>query len=69
MINARELNEKITRKGYTEAKIAEKLGMDKHTFHAKVNGIGKSFTIKEVDRLVKILRLEGSEAERIFFAS
>ena len=69
MINASELKEKIASRGYTEAKIAEKLEIDKHAFYEKVNGIGKCFTIKEVDRLVQILRLEGSDAERIFFAN
>ncbi len=69
MVNARELKEQIARKGYTETKIAEKLGMDTHIFHEKLNGIGKCFTIKEVDRLVQILRLEGSDAVRIFFAN
>lgn len=68
MVDANKLKEKIQKKGLTEAKIAEKLGVKNHVFHNKLNGIGKCFTIKEVDKLVQILRLEGNEAERIFFA-
>ncbi|AMJ40533.1 hypothetical protein [Anaerotignum propionicum] len=68
MVDANKLKEKIQKKGLTEARTAEKLGMNNHVFHDKLNGIGKCFTIKEVDKLVQILRLEGNDAERIFFA-
>lgn len=52
MVDANKLKEKIQKKGLTEARTAEKLGMNNHVFHDKLNGIGKCFTIKEVDKLV-----------------
>ena len=69
MVDTNKLKEKIQKKGLTEVKMAEKLGISNHIFQDKLNGIGKCFTIIEVHKLVQILNLEGSDAERIFFVN
>ncbi|MDD3394197.1 MAG: XRE family transcriptional regulator [Anaerotignum sp.] len=68
MMNAHKLLEKLTISGFTEEKLAEKLGMDEQILKQKIRNCNSCFTIKEANQLVEILKLEGREAEKIFFA-
>ncbi|NCC15665.1 MAG: XRE family transcriptional regulator [Clostridia bacterium] len=68
MMNAHKLLEKLTISGVTEEELAEKLGMDEQILKQKIRNCNSCFTIKEANQLVEILKLEGREAEKIFFA-
>mgnify|MGYP000922280649 CR=1 FL=1 len=68
MVNLQKLREEIVTKGFTEEEIAEKLGMSKGGFCGKLEETGNCFTIKEANILVQLLKLEGEEAIKIFFA-
>lgn len=67
MVNVDKLLQKISESGFTEEKLAEQLEMSSEKFKEKLENHGISFTIREANVLVQILKLEGTEAEKIFF--
>ncbi|KXL52702.1 hypothetical protein CLNEO_17230 [Anaerotignum neopropionicum] len=67
MINVNQFMKQISAHGYTKEKLAEKMGMEVKIFGQKLKGAEDCFTIREANRLVEILKLEGREAEKIFF--
>lgn len=68
MVNVKKLRAKIIEKGLTITKISQKLDMDSSTFYRKLKNNGAFLTIKDVDKLFKILELDTQEANNIFFA-
>ncbi len=67
MVNVDKLRGKIVEKRTTIGQLAPKIGIDKSTFYRKLNEEGKTFTIKEVELIVKKLKLTKDEAIEIFF--
>lgn len=67
-MDTNKLLEKISINGFTEEKLAEKLGMEEQVLKEKIRNSNCCFTIKEASQLVEVLKMEGKEAERIFFA-
>lgn len=64
MINTNELKGRIVAKGYTQAGVAEKIGMRPETLSRKLRlGV---FGTDEVDKLVEVLEIENPW--EIFFA-
>lgn len=68
MVNVNKLKGKIVECGMNIEQIAEKTGINKSTFYRKMNDKGDSFTISEVDKIAKALRLTGKEVNGIFFS-
>lgn len=66
MVNTDKLRGAIKAKGLNEGDFAEKLGINKSTFSAKINS-GK-FTIGEADKIASLLCLSKEEATNIFFS-
>ena len=66
MLDVQKLKGKITEKGRNIESVSADLGMNPATFYRKMKN--NSFKIKEVDKLVKILSLNGNEATSIFFS-
>lgn len=54
------------RKGFTNAHIAEVLGMDESTFYRKRKG-ATDFTRKEIQKLRSVLGLSSEDVDQIFF--
>ena len=48
--------------------LANSIGMDRATLYRKIVNNGETFTLKEVDGIVKALSLTPDEGMRIFFA-
>lgn len=67
MVNVDKLRGKIVEKRMTIGQLAPMVGIDKSTFYRKLNEDGKTFTIKEVELIVKKLKLTKDEAIEIFF--
>lgn len=64
MIDVAELRGEIAKKGYSQAQIAEKIGITPKTFYTKMkNGV---FGSDEIQAMVDILEIE--DPVKIFFA-
>ena len=66
MLNAKKLKGKIVENDLNVSTLAAQIGMDPATFYRRLNG-ESSFTLAEVDRIVKVLSLSVSDAVSIFF--
>ena len=67
MVNVELLFEVINNSNFTIPALAKELKIDSSTLYRKIKK-PESFTIKEVDSLVKILNLSYSKANAIFFS-
>lgn len=66
MLDVQKLKGKIVEKGKNIESVSADLGINPATFYRKMKN--NSFEIREVDKLVKILSLNGGEASAIFFS-
>lgn len=69
MVNTMKLKGKIVENGYTLADIATAINIDYSTLYRKFKRDGLTFTIGEVNKIVKVLKLSKNEAIEIFFDS
>lgn len=67
MVNVNKLRGKIVEKGMNVVELAHKIGMDKATFYRRLNEKGETFSIREVNAIVRELALNRDEAMDIFF--
>ena len=65
MVNTYRLKGVIVENGKTQKDIAEAIGVDKSTFYRKMKE-GSSFTIGEVNKLIKVIPLADNEIKEIF---
>lgn len=64
MFNANELRAAIVRRGYTQKRLAEKIGISEPSMYRKIkNG---SFGLEEAQKIIDVLEIENPE--KIFFA-
>ena len=69
MTHCNKLKGKIVEKNLTIEQVSSLMGIDKSTFYRKINSTnGETFTIREVDLIVKKLELSLDEANAIFFS-
>lgn len=68
MVNINKLKGKIVERGINITKLAEMINVDPSTLYRKFNNNGNTLTIKEVDLIVKSLKLNAQEANAIFFS-
>lgn len=66
MVNINKLKGKIIEKGMNVNDVANEIGIDKATFYRRLEANGDTFTIREVDAIVKILTLTIDETNSIF---
>jgi predicted DNA-binding protein (UPF0251 family) len=69
MTNVLILKGKLAENNITQEAVADKMGITRSTFYRKMKENGKSFTVEEVHKLVKILSLTTKDVMKIFFAS
>lgn len=67
MVNVNKLKGAIVEKNKTQQEVAELIGMSKSTFYRKMAG-GQSFTIGDVNNMIKVIPLTDEEAIDIFFS-
>lgn len=67
MVNVDKLRGKIVENRMSISELSDKIGIDKATFYRKINDNGDSFSVKEVDAIVRELQLSSEEAMSIFF--
>lgn len=66
MTNLTRLKEVIDQSGFKLGFIASQMGISQQTLYNKLNGNTKTFTIREVFALKKVLKLTDEEIEEIF---
>lgn len=66
-VNVNKLRGKIVENGLNMSTLAIKLEIDRSTLYRKINSEGDKLTIKEANKIVKILNLDSKEAMAIFF--
>lgn len=66
-MNVNKLKGKIVENEMNITTLAKRMGIDRATLYRKINRDGETFTIKEVNLIVKILNLTTEEAMEIFF--
>lgn len=66
-MNVNKLKGKIVENEMNITTLAKRMGVDRATLYRKINQDGETFTIKEVNLIVKILNLTTEEAMEIFF--
>ena len=64
MLDANKLRGEIVRNGYTQAQVAQKIGMSEVTFSRKLKS-GK-FGVEEASKMIAVLNIQNPE--EIFFA-
>ena len=64
MFNANELKAAIARRGLTQKKLAEKIGMSEPTMNRKIKR--GSFGLDEAQKIIDVLKID--KPEEIFFA-
>jgi transcriptional regulator with XRE-family HTH domain len=67
MININEYKAARVRRGYTQKKLAEEIGISPAKLSMKENGRTK-FTVKDIGNIAKALQLSADDITRIFFA-
>lgn len=68
-MNVNKLRGKIVENGFNVGDVASLIGIDRATFYRKLNNNGDTFTVKEVNDLCKVLKLNKEDAVSIFFAN
>mgnify|MGYP001947786641 CR=1 FL=1 len=68
-MNVNKLKGKIVEKGLTVTEVAEKIDIDRSSLYRKLNNEGETLTIKEANKIVKVLNLPATEATEIFFSN
>ncbi len=66
-MNVNKLKGKIVENEMNITTLAKRMGVDRATLYRKINRDGETFTIKEVNLIVKILNLTTEETMEIFF--
>lgn len=68
-MNIRMLKGKIVESGITQEAMADAIGMSRCTFYRKMKRKGNTFTVEEMNKIVKIIHLSQEEAVSIFFST
>lgn len=68
MLDSKTLQKKICENNLTNEKVAQMLAIELEEFNAKMHNSVSCFSIREVIQIVQILKLNGGEADKIFFA-
>ncbi|MFW6680406.1 XRE family transcriptional regulator [Lacrimispora sp. AGF001] len=66
-MNIQKLKGKMAESGITQEVIADAIGMSRCTFYRKMKRRGDTFTVEEMNKIVKIIPLSREEAITIFF--
>lgn len=66
-MNIQMLKEKVAESSLTQEAIADAIGVSRCTFYRKMNKKGNTFTVEEMNRIMKMIPLTKEEAARIFF--
>ena len=66
-MNIQKLKGKMAESGITQEVIADAIGMSRCTFYRKMKRRGETFTVEEMNKIVKIIPLSREEAITIFF--
>lgn len=66
-MDVQKLKGKIVEAGTTQEAVADYIGMDRSTFYRKMKRSGNTFTVEEMNKIVKCISLNVDDAVSIFF--
>lgn len=66
MVDVNRLKGELVAKEFTQAEIAEKIGITSKTFGIRLKQ--KRFYTDEIDTMIEVLKLDYDDAAKIFFA-
>ena len=67
MVNTNLLKARIIELGYTQGYVAEQMCISYQSFNYKLNNSnGREFTVSEIDKLCKILKIKKKDAHLYF---
>ena len=69
MVNINKLRGKIIENGLSVKDLADNLEMDRSTLYRKMNSEGDTMTIRDAEKISKILKLSLEEVNSIFFSN
>lgn len=69
MVNINKLRGKIIENGLSVKDLADNLEMDRSTLYRKMNSEGDTMTIRDAEKISKILNLSLEEVNSIFFSN
>ncbi|WP_288961802.1 helix-turn-helix transcriptional regulator [uncultured Peptoniphilus sp.] len=69
MVNINKLRGKIIENGLSVKDLADNLDMDRSTLYRKMNSEGDTMTIRDAEKISKILNLSLEEVNSIFFSN
>ncbi|MDU1176397.1 MAG: helix-turn-helix transcriptional regulator [Peptoniphilus harei] len=69
MVNINKLRGKIIENGLSVKDLADNLEMDRSTLYRKMNSEGGTMTIRDAEKISKILNLSLEEVNSIFFSN
>lgn len=67
-LNIQMLKEKMAESALTQEAVADAIGVSRCTFYRKMKRKGNTFTVEEMNKIMKMIPLTKEEAARIFFA-
>ena len=66
-MNINKLKGRIVEQGFSMARFAQRVSIDRATFYRKMAANGEGFTVREVVEIAKALQLNRDELNAIFF--
>nr|DAK31915.1 MAG TPA: Cro/C1-type HTH DNA-binding domain protein [Caudoviricetes sp.] len=67
MVDVNKLRGRMVEHKINADKMAELIGVNRSTFYRKLENNGEAFTIREVNIIAKVLKLDLTELNAIFF--
>ena len=68
MVNLKKLKLKLKEKGLSVEDVSKTMGINRATLYRKIKNDGETFTVRDIDKLSRILGLQVYEINEIFFA-
>ena len=68
MVNMKKLKLKLKETGLSVEDVSKTMGINRATLYRKIKNDGETFTVRDIDRLSRILGLQVDEINEIFFA-
>lgn len=68
MVNMKKLKLKLKETGLSVEDVSKTMGINRATLYRKIKNDGETFTVRDIDKLSRILGLQVDEINEIFFA-
>ena len=66
MVNLKKLKLKLKEKGLSVEDVSKTMGINRATLYRKIKNDGETFTVRDIDKLSRVLGLQVDEINEIF---